>query len=310
MQLLKSRAANTNGQPVAQAKLVINNNEILDANTIADVSPEVRDVLKKWVRFPKNYEFKDVPSAQSAAEDYLAAQFPGDAYIRRGNRRGSITGPDSTNGVSTAKLRFLRNHWKGIAQEVSQELAKQKIKIGDWTEFNDRMMAYASTLLRVGNCGEFAKVVHWWVVENTKDKWVYQASMRSKTRNFDHAFNITYHKKVKNARDFDPEKATVVDGWDNYHVCTLKQFFEGANPYGDVLKPGNVDIITSKKSDGQTMLTGDIEVIVAQAIINALQTFDEKTESQKWLNYVNGANAQGIFDFFRISHAVDDQRFK
>lgn len=242
-----------------------------------------------------------------------AAQYTADLEIRRGNRRGSIV---DTNGFSQSELIFVRNFTDEIINEVETQLNKDlqsnprlKTQVEKALKNRNRMEIYVAELIRVGNCGEFAQMVFWHIVENAKDTWVYEASMQGHTKtiqNYDHAFNITYDKEIKNSKGFDLKKATVVDAWNNYTVQTLEHFLAHNNPYGTRLHKENIKIHSCRKAEGKEILGDHIKNVIldkAQIVYNR-----EQVNIGAYAKQVETGNSEGIFDFTRTDRSIDDTR--
>jgi hypothetical protein len=231
--------------------------------------------------------------------------------IRRGNRRGSVV---DTGGRSQAKLIFVREFTNEIIHEVGRTLSMNappnlKKQIDKALKNRDRMKTYVAELARVGNCGEFAQMVFWHIVEHAGDTWVYEASMLGWTRavsNYDHAFNITYDSKINDPNSFNLEKATVVDAWNNYTIQTLGQFLARNNPYGARLHKKNIRLHKVRKAEGEEILGSHVKGV----ILDITQRIYDREQAKIANNarYLRAGNSQGIFDFPRVNQDVQDKR--
>ncbi|WP_157558495.1 hypothetical protein [Microscilla marina] len=154
----------------------------------------------------------------------------------------------------------------------------KKTNFNAWvSKHHKALKAYLFSYLGVGNCGTFSQVITEQLKANTTDQWVVQCSMVSDMNYYDHAFVLTLPNKPKRVelnnaivgitrnggevkdrretvnvldRDINPEECTVVDGWNNYELMTLKQFQNGKNPYNKELNNSNIRVEKKHKATG------------------------------------------------------------
>ena len=256
--------------------------------------------------------YKTWEEAILATEDPLAAaaKYSGDRGIRRGNRLGSIRG---TGGMSNAMLGFMRSKVRDsdanyLLSRITSALQEKKIS----TEGLDlgRIRAHVADLLQVGNCGEFSNLIFYRLMETSEGHWIYKMAMvaTKEDEHYDHAFNITSDAKVTSPKQFDPDKAMVIDAWNNYQVAPLRIFLGGANPYGEELTLDNIAIRKVGKTVGKTMLPDDVKQVINDVVVEEYTLAREKIQEGARRRLERIDKLGGVFDFDRSDREVSDLR--
>lgn len=268
--------------------------------------PRLEREADAWAAAPSNAPFAG-PALQRRAVSGGVIQKHGEraatestissSPIRRGNRRGSIC---ETGGKSAYLLHEYRMWFNNFFQNQFLPAFPGK----------DDLMPYVRVEVvknvKAANCGEFAGLTFSHLVQNTRGQWVYKCHMANDaTRNFDHAFTITSQQEFGTGllpADADLDGAFVVDAWNNYQICTLRQFCDRKNPYGEQLQAGtNVYIDLAARADNTPRLTARMQRFIKNAAEEFLR---QRVTTPQEYAAVNG------FDFDRGARVVDDIRPK
>lgn len=160
--------------------------------------------------------------------------------MRRGNRRYSI---DDTKGYSPYMVARLRNYWSILSRCLAAVYEE------DFINHQSVYAGLAAKIVGYGNCGEFANIVYSELALMNSNNYIYNCYMIANSEangGYDHALTVSspFELPLKQAeksicyidiQDMKPdeiEKVTVLDGWADYSICTLKQFCNRLNPYG------------------------------------------------------------------------------
>lgn len=190
---------------------------------------------------------------------FEAAEAVANMNIRRGNRRGSI---DDTNFKSLVDNNFVRKYQQEIYDAFNENLFNNKEIDSRAMEIYDAVLAsdiarfaYLTECLQAGNCNEFVDVVTNYIMQNTKEQALYQVVMIGQRRTgeeFDHVITLVSSEQTLQTDiwQLDQDNTVVIDAWHNNRVQTLRQFYEGDNPYGERVGPANLKIAQSHLTEG------------------------------------------------------------
>jgi len=233
--------------------------------------------------------------------------------VQRGNVKGDIL---ATGGESNAKLKFKRDISGGSnplvegIDQIETKLREALLKDGyKDTEINKimaggRVKAYVASVLQAGNCGEFASLIFWHIMENSDDRTVYKASMAPKTT-YDHAFNIVVPDTSASTIDDvaamqADEKVLVADGWGDKGGSpkSLKRFMKTENPYSADMKPENVSLDAKGKADKTERLSANVKKTIEKITLELYEKHkDVYLKRGKGIHdrLVKGEKVGGIF---------------
>ena len=227
--------------------------------------------------------------------------------IRRGNRRDSIT---QTEGTSLAWLNVIREKDSilGWLKTAVQEDDPLRAVVGRM-EFDEQFYnATLSNITRAGNCLEFASLMYVKLRELTTAQCVYVAKMMD----FDHAFTMTTPGEdlYASVAELDSDTTTVIDGWNNYKIQTLRQFCEGDNPTQQPCLKERIEIVDSTIAQGDELLSPEMEVQLMPHLEELFDAF--MTENGAGVQQIVAGEAGAVDDIHDFSRpdvrAVDDTR--
>ena len=226
--------------------------------------------LKKWFADALDRSYASVSSAVNAAEapyrvsvkaikfaeaTGMTSETRGDADAKTINRIDNIIrSGEFQSGLENAMKTHVLDY-KGDKDYIKSHIVS-------------RVNAYASETLKAGNCGEFAEVVYWKMMEITKGSWIGRATMWPRGKGgYDHGFDILSDKQFSAgvAPKVDDD-AIVLDSWNNYTVTTVKKFLNKENPYSAQLTMNNIMIKRVEKTIGYDILNSKLKSVAKAAI--------------------------------------------
>ncbi|MBN3925142.1 hypothetical protein [Nostoc sp. NMS4] len=260
----------------------------------------------------------EVTGTQIEERDYEveAAAWTADMQIRRGNRRGSI---DDTEYNSTAMVMFMIDYLEVIEEELVEKLAQEGLlnqlfgkQIVTIIGNNTYLVAILAELFKAGNCDQFAASTYTYLMKHTNQKAIYLAFITGvhEGKHYAHMFTITSPQLVKEPADLDPETAVVIDGWNNYKVLKLAQFYNGENPYRAKIDASNIVFKKNKLSTGEGLFTNEVIKYIRDAAQEIYTNYKPEYENslQNLRNGTHKINSDNIFEFDRTDRNVQDMR--
>ena len=282
--------------PVEKQRLIFAGKQLEDGKTVADYNIEGRCTLHVLLRLTGGI------GERAAILETITAG------MQQGNMRGPIT---ETNGRSAAIVNEItRNKAKmsellnGIETAISAEdtveianVFKTEVDNTDPDLLNFHLKAAIYETLKAGNCGEFSDLTASKIIQNTTNQWVYTASMAGTyvrdgiTHSFNHALVVTYPDFVDDISNMD-ERAIVADSWGENVVCSLADFLDGVNPYGEKCQ------LEIKKAFPANGIKMPLEIFskIKDLIQPILEDPDLEDSAKGYLNLLKDENVENLFE--------------